>query len=101
DRLRADPDWTHRFDLLAGGIEVRALVARIAVEVGERLAVLPLGDQRHRARVGRPRLEAGEARLGIREPVAALRVLALVDKVEANLALPADRVGQAAAIDGR
>src|SRR5438067_161685 len=81
------PDRPHVLDLLAGRIEKRPLFARIPIEVCKRLAVAALRDQRQRARRRRPRLEAAEARLDIREPVAPLGVFAFVDEIEAERAL--------------
>src|SRR5690606_9909555 len=57
----------------------------------ELLAVLALQDQRDAVAPGALR-EAAEAVVGVREPVAAFRVFAFVDDVEADLALPADDV---------
>jgi hypothetical protein len=86
----AEPQRAHALDLLARRIEQRATLGRIAVELGEGLAVLALRDERLLAGGSGPRLEAAEARLDVGEPVAALRVFALVDEVQADLALPAD-----------
>src|SRR5260370_1543217 len=87
DRRDADPDRPHALDLLAWRVEERALLARILVEVCKGLSILPLGDQRDRARCRRARLEAAEALFDIGEPVAAFRVFALVHEIEADFPL--------------
>ena len=79
-------------DLPAGLVEQRPALGRVVVEVGELLAVLALQDQRLAA-CRRPRLEAAEAVVDIGEPVAALGVFALVDDIDADLALTRDHVG--------
>jgi hypothetical protein len=74
-------------DLVAGRVEQRAALAGVAIEVGEFLAVLAL--QQHRlAALRRPLGEATEPFVDIGEPVAFLGVFALVDDIEADLALP-------------
>ncbi len=76
-------------DLRAGRIEQGAALGSILVEVGEFLAILALLDQRLPAR----RLdlgEAAEARLHVAQPVAALGILAFVDDIDPDLALPRD-----------
>jgi hypothetical protein len=67
----------------AGG----SALGRVAVEVGELLAIAALREQRRRVVVAL--LEAVEALVRVAEPVAALRVLALVEEVDAQLALAA------------
>ena len=101
DRPGANPDGTQALDLLARCVEERALLAGIAIELGERLAVPALCDERHGARLGRARLEAAEARLDIGKPVATLGVLAFVDQVEPEVALLLHHVGDAATLDLR
>ena len=97
DRAGAHPALSPRADLPGRGVEQRAAFGSVAIERVELLAVAALRDQRLLA-VSAARLEPGEAVVGERQPVAALGVLALVDEVEAELALPGhdarDRLAQ-------
>src|SRR5690606_31049868 len=92
DRARADPVRPLPPDLLARRIEERAPLGRIAGELRELLAVLALQDQRDTIAT-RALREPAEAIVDVRQPVAALRVLAFVDDVEADLALLAHDFG--------
>src|SRR5690606_9514262 len=79
-------------DLLARRVEERAPLGCVAVELRELLTVFALQDERNAVAAGTFR-EAAEAIVDVRQPVAAFRVLALVDDVEADLPLLADDVG--------
>jgi hypothetical protein len=75
-----------RVDLVARGVEERAALCGVAVEVGERRPVGTAGDER-RLIAGGLDLKALEAIVGKGQPVSALRVLTLVDEIQAHLAL--------------
>jgi GAF domain-containing protein len=80
------------FDLPGGFVEQGSALGCGAVEVRENLAVLPLQDDRLAARRW-TRLEAAETIVNVREPVAALCVFALIDHIDASLALTRNDVG--------
>jgi hypothetical protein len=78
--VTADP-----FDLVAGFEKERAVLRSPAVEIREVFAILTKRDDRRA--FAQPFRETAKAVIGERQPVALLRVFALVDDVEADVAL--------------
>src|SRR5262245_31522499 len=89
DRRGTGLDRAPLGDLRARRIEQRAALGCVFVEVGEFLAVLAAFDQRLLV-VRRDVREAAEPVLHIAQPVAAFGIFALVDDIDADVALAGD-----------